>query len=170
MAEELARYLRGWIGYFGKCQTPSVLEALEQWFRRRLRSAIWKQWKLRLARDSEIGRSAYKLVKSTLSKDWLLWSIFAVSALSTAWTESEVIWLFVLSGFVALVVRQAAFHRSVCSGPSCLAHLRTPWSRCRHNAGDLFWYFAEAGAFVFGSGLAIVPFLYGGVVRELPAG
>ena len=33
-------YLRGWIGYFGKCETPSVLEGLEQWFRRRLRSAI----------------------------------------------------------------------------------------------------------------------------------
>jgi RNA-directed DNA polymerase len=45
MAEELTRYLRGWLGYFGKCQTPSVLEGLEQWFRRRLRSAIWKQWK-----------------------------------------------------------------------------------------------------------------------------
>jgi RNA-directed DNA polymerase len=45
MAAELARYLRGWIGYFGKCQTPSVLEDLEQWLRRRLRSALWKQWK-----------------------------------------------------------------------------------------------------------------------------
>ena len=45
MAAELSRYLRGWIGYFGKCETPSVLEGLEQWFRRRLRSAIWKQWK-----------------------------------------------------------------------------------------------------------------------------
>jgi RNA-directed DNA polymerase len=39
MAEELSRYLRGWIGYFGKCETPSVLEELERWFRRRLRSA-----------------------------------------------------------------------------------------------------------------------------------
>ena len=36
---------RGWLGYFGRCETPSVLEGLEQWFRRRLRSAIWKQWK-----------------------------------------------------------------------------------------------------------------------------
>lgn len=45
MAEDLTRYLRGWIGYFGKCETPSVLEGLEKWFRRRLRSAIWKQWK-----------------------------------------------------------------------------------------------------------------------------
>ena len=40
MAAELTRYLRGWIGYFGKCQTPSVLEDLERWFRRRQRSAI----------------------------------------------------------------------------------------------------------------------------------
>src|SRR5450631_3714208 len=45
MAEELTRYLRGWLGYFGKCETPSVLEGLERWFRRRLRSAILKQWK-----------------------------------------------------------------------------------------------------------------------------
>ena len=45
MAGELARYLRGWLGYFGKCETPSVLRDLEKWVRRRLRSAIWKQWK-----------------------------------------------------------------------------------------------------------------------------
>jgi RNA-directed DNA polymerase len=46
MAEKLTRYLRGWIGYFGKCETPSVLEGLGQWIRRRLRSAIWRQWRL----------------------------------------------------------------------------------------------------------------------------
>ncbi len=45
ISDELAAYLRGWIGYFGKCQTPSVLESLEEWTRRRLRFAIWKQWK-----------------------------------------------------------------------------------------------------------------------------
>src|SRR6185436_11323850 len=45
MAEDLARYLRGWLGYFGKCETPSVLQRLEEWTRRRLRSVIWKQWK-----------------------------------------------------------------------------------------------------------------------------
>jgi len=37
MAEELAQYLKGWLGYFGKCQTPSVLQGLEEWTRRRLR-------------------------------------------------------------------------------------------------------------------------------------
>jgi RNA-directed DNA polymerase len=54
MAEELARYLRGWLGYFGKCETPSVLEGLEKWFRRRLRSAIWKQWKRGSVRFAEL--------------------------------------------------------------------------------------------------------------------
>jgi RNA-directed DNA polymerase len=56
MAEELARYVRGWLGYFGKCQTPSVLEELEKWFRRRLRSAIWKQWKRGSVRFAELRK------------------------------------------------------------------------------------------------------------------
>lgn len=56
MAEELSRYLRGWIGYFGKCETPSVLEGLERWFRRRLRSAIWKQWKRGSVRYAELRK------------------------------------------------------------------------------------------------------------------
>jgi RNA-directed DNA polymerase len=45
MTKELAAYLRGWKSYFGFCQTPSVLKALDEWTRRRLRSMIWKQWK-----------------------------------------------------------------------------------------------------------------------------
>jgi RNA-directed DNA polymerase len=45
MMKELVAYLRGWRSYFGFCQTPSLLKALEEWIRRRLRSMIWKQWK-----------------------------------------------------------------------------------------------------------------------------
>jgi RNA-directed DNA polymerase len=56
MAEELARYLRGWLGYFGKCQTPSVLQKLEEWTRHRLRSAIWKQWKRGSVRFAELRK------------------------------------------------------------------------------------------------------------------
>ena len=56
MAEELARYLRGWIGYFGNCETPSVLQSLEAWFRRRLRSVIWKQWKRGRTRFAELRK------------------------------------------------------------------------------------------------------------------
>ncbi len=56
MAEELGRYLRGWIGYFGQCQTPSVLQGLEAWTRRRLRSVIWKQWKRGTVRFAELRK------------------------------------------------------------------------------------------------------------------
>src|SRR5262249_3616639 len=43
-----------------------------------------------------IGRSSYKLIRMTLGADWLLWTLFAASALATAWTETELIWLFAL--------------------------------------------------------------------------
>src|SRR5262249_36210183 len=52
-----------------------------------------------------LARSAYKLTRLTLARDWLLWSIFAVAAAVTALTESEVIWVFVLGGLVTLVIR-----------------------------------------------------------------
>lgn len=116
-----------------------------------------------------IGRSAYKLVRMTLAKDWLLWGLFVLSAVVTAWTESEVVWLFVLSGVVALVVktrpRLSARASAMVIAPTWLiAGLAGPAS-----IGTLWkitLYFAEAGTFVFGSGLAIVPFLYGGVVGQ----
>ena len=56
MADDLSRNLRGWIGYFGKCETPSVLAGLEAWLRRRLRSAIWKQWKRGKVRFAELRK------------------------------------------------------------------------------------------------------------------
>src|SRR6202158_2867038 len=56
MAEELGRYLRGWIGYFGQSQTPSVLQGLEEWTRRRLRSVLWKQWKRGSVRFAELRK------------------------------------------------------------------------------------------------------------------
>src|SRR5438270_5098732 len=62
MVKEIATYLRGWLGYFGVCQTPSVLHDLETWVRRRLRSVVWKQWKR--------GRTRFrKLRKRGVSKD-----------------------------------------------------------------------------------------------------
>ena len=50
---ELARYLRGWRGYFGFCETPSVLRHLNSWIRRRIRSAYWRQWKTGRKRYAE---------------------------------------------------------------------------------------------------------------------
>jgi RNA-directed DNA polymerase len=45
VAKELSRYLIGWRGYFGFCETPSVLYELDCWIRRRLRAIAWTQWK-----------------------------------------------------------------------------------------------------------------------------
>jgi len=56
MVEDLNRYLRGWRGYFGYCETPSVLEDLDSWIRRRLRAVTWKQWKR--------GRRRYAALRS----------------------------------------------------------------------------------------------------------
>src|SRR5712691_8317581 len=54
--EELAPYLRGWRGYFGFCETPSVLQRLDSWVRRRVRCAFWRQWKTGRKRFAELVR------------------------------------------------------------------------------------------------------------------
>jgi RNA-directed DNA polymerase len=56
MIAQLSRYLRGWRGYFGFCQTPSVLRKLDEWLRRRLRSVVWKQWKRGKVRFAELRK------------------------------------------------------------------------------------------------------------------
>jgi RNA-directed DNA polymerase len=56
IVKELSVYLIGWRGYFGSCQTPSVLRKLDEWIRRRLRAIAWKQWKYGPARFAELRR------------------------------------------------------------------------------------------------------------------
>jgi len=113
-----------------------------------------------------IARSAFKLTKLTLGKDKLLWGVFFILAMSTAWTSREIVWLFLVAGFVVLCVKampntaffkkagRAAFWFGIPSVPAGEGLLK------------IFLYFAKAGMLVFGSGLAVVPFLYGGVVQE----
>jgi hypothetical protein len=48
--------LRGWYGHFSFCETPSVLEALDSWLRHRLRSVVWKQWKVCRTRYAELRK------------------------------------------------------------------------------------------------------------------
>src|SRR5712692_5410408 len=113
-----------------------------------------------------IARSAFKLTKITLGKDKLLWGIFAVLAISTAWTSREIIWLFLLGGVVSLMVKalptrlQAERTVSLLFPPGAFAIFGA-----NSTLIQIFLYFAKAGMFVFGSGLAVVPFLYGGVVQ-----
>lgn len=54
--QRLARYLKGWLGYFGFCETTSMLRKLDRWIRRRLRSIVWKQWKRGRRRYAELRR------------------------------------------------------------------------------------------------------------------
>jgi RNA-directed DNA polymerase len=86
MTKELASYVQGWKGYFGYCQTPSVLERLEEWIRHRLRSMIWKQWKasqvryVRL-RQRNVGRD---LAAQTVASPHGPWRLANSPALNSA--------------------------------------------------------------------------------------
>ncbi|HEX9819497.1 MAG TPA: chromate transporter [Methylomirabilota bacterium] len=107
-----------------------------------------------------ISLAAWKLARLTVVKDRLQWGIFAVMAASTAWTESESALLMIAAGVVAVIAQAPpAFVRR--ARTACLAVAVTP-----DVLAQLLWFFTKAGAFVFGSGLAIVPFLYGGVVHD----
>lgn len=116
-----------------------------------------------------IAFSAYKLTSRTIGKDWLLWIIYMVVAAVTVITESENVLLFVASGILVWFIKappkinwnRTAGFAGLTVLPVAMANtsdMGTLW--------NIFTFFAKAGAFVFGSGLAIVPFLYGGVVKD----
>ena len=113
-----------------------------------------------------ILRSAWKLLRTTLEKDALLWFVFVVNTALTAWLESEVVWAFLASGVLVLAARARLNKASAALAipPWLLTGLQGPatWG----TVGTMAWFFTAAGAFIFGSGLAIVPFLYGGVVQQ----
>ncbi|MFN7146632.1 MAG: chromate transporter [Myxococcota bacterium] len=112
-----------------------------------------------------IARSAWKLASATMGKAKVLWVIFAASALITAWTEREIIWLFLAAGIVTMVLAAPPRPATAASfAPFLLTGVHGPAPT--ETLGKIAVFFAEAGAFVFGSGLAIVPFLYGGVVQN----
>lgn len=119
-----------------------------------------------------IVRSAIKLVHTTIGKDWLLWLIFTALAVTTAWTESEVVWLFILCGFIVMTLKAPLPLRTGRAMPAIFWNGLNPFLTGTHGlaaaatVASLFFFFLKAGAFVFGSGLAIVPFLYGGVVGK----
>jgi chromate transporter len=116
-----------------------------------------------------IARSAVKLVKMTVQRDKLLWAIFVTMMAVTAVTASEIVWLFLLCGVVTVLVRAMPKLRARAPMAGVApAWLLTglPGAASLGTVATVFLYFAAAGAFVFGSGLAIVPFLHGGVVDK----
>jgi chromate transporter len=112
-----------------------------------------------------IFRSAWKLIQRTLAADYVLWILFTVSAITTLWTGSEIVWLFILSGLIAMLVKAPPKALGLVSAAfSAPALMGTVAPVSTKTLVTIFLFFLKAGAFVFGSGLAIVPFLYGGVV------
>jgi len=115
--------------------------------------------------------SAYKLTRKTIGGDWLLWMIYLVSAAATIITEDEHIALFLGAGLIVWGVRRPARREDA---PGAASMILPPflWGAStvdvplRELLPQIAIFFTKAGAFVFGSGLAIVPFLYGGVVKE----
>ena len=118
-----------------------------------------------------IARSAHKLARLTLARNVTLWSIFAVMAFTTAWTEREIAWLFLLAGFVTVALEGRRLRRSgeevhpLGAGALLAATAAPAADSLLPTLPNVFWVFAKAGAFVFGSGLAIVPFIYGELVQ-----
>ncbi|KWA74395.1 chromate transporter [Burkholderia ubonensis] len=118
-----------------------------------------------------IAMSAYKLTTKTVGNDKLLWAIFLTLAAVTFITESEIAWLFIVAGLIGWFWRAPPkwLHKG---GLNAIAGAGLPEATSLLSGIDLPQlvqigaFFAKAGAFVFGSGLAIVPFLYGGVVTE----
>jgi chromate transporter len=114
-----------------------------------------------------IAMSAYKLTTKNIHSDKLLWAIFLASAAATAVTASEMVWVFLIGGAVVWLVRAPP---KLLRGPGTLPAVAAVVPAIAGYDWPLLWqilgFFAKAGAVVFGSGLAIVPFLYGGVVTE----
>jgi len=94
MVDQLGTYLRGWRSYFGFCETPSVLYGFDEWSRRRLRSAIWKQWKRGRTRFAElrrrdVGRNLAAQTAGSVHGPWRLSNSLALNvALPNAYFDS----------------------------------------------------------------------------------
>lgn len=115
-----------------------------------------------------IAIGSYKLRMKTVKKDKLLWIIVVVLAITTFLTEYENVWLILGAGVVVLFVKTPFRRLKAANG------FFIPFTLLQASGSVLLnqklvqigWFFLKAGAFIFGSGLAIVPFLYGGVVKE----
>ncbi|MFN0196512.1 MAG: chromate transporter [Planctomycetaceae bacterium] len=121
--------------------------------------------------------SAYKLTQKTIGRDKLLWMIYLISAAATIITESETVWLFLGAGVLTWFIKTPPRLRRATPSLNAddtkmgmfvppLAMLSGIPPATSNSLLTIFLFFTKAGAFVFGSGLAIVPFLYSGVVKE----
>ncbi len=118
-----------------------------------------------------IAISAHKLTTKSIGKDKLLWGIFTALAAVTIITESEAASLFIGAGILVWLIRckpnfRSSGRLSAFAAPIPLQQVAVTVASDGNTLVQIALFFTKAGAFVFGSGLAIVPFLYGGVVTE----
>ena len=119
-----------------------------------------------------IAHSAYKLTRRTVGMDPLLWGVYLVTAALTVITQSEQVLLFLAAGVAVWLVKRppTALRRVTRLAGSAGVPLTSAAVGAHAASTGTLWtmltFFAKAGALVFGSGLAIVPVLYGGVVQE----
>lgn len=120
-------------------------------------------------------RSSYKLNTKSVGKiamplirqNWLLWLFFIAAAIITVITQSENVLLFVAAGLIYLFVKAPlAWSKKQNTANGVFLGVASFWQFEWGLLGKIAWFFTKAGAFVFGSGLAIVPFLHAGVVTE----
>ena len=122
-----------------------------------------------------IAMSAYKLTVKSISKleiaaiksKWLLWLFYIAGIVITVITEREEIMLFLACGILYMLIKAPPqWIKKPAVLPAGILISTGFWKYDGKTLQEIAWFFAKAGAFVFGSGLAIVPFLHGGVVKE----
>lgn len=114
-----------------------------------------------------IAIGSYKLTTKSIGKDKLLWIIFLVVAITTFITEEELLWIILIAGVVVWFAKAPPkWFGSEAHAMFPTIFLQLQPIATESKIWEIAWFFTKAGAFVFGSGLAIVPFLYGGVVKE----
>jgi chromate transporter len=122
-----------------------------------------------------IGISAYKLTVKSISKfewaaiktKWLLWLFYVIGIAITVITQKEEILLFLACGIIYMLIKAPPqWVKKPTLIPAGVLVSVGVWNYNGKTLQEIGWFFLKAGAFVFGSGLAIVPFLHGGVVKE----
>jgi chromate transporter len=126
-----------------------------------------------------IGVAAFRLARGTNKRDPLLWTMCGVMLVATAWTGTELASLFVTAGLMVLLVRAWPGGRRaielLATGVGAVALIvglerllsSSTLAGTDHVLPQILLFFTKAGSFVFGSGLAIVPFLQQGVVHDM---
>jgi chromate transporter len=119
--------------------------------------------------------SSYRLTEKSISKiniksiaqKWMLWMFFLLAAIITIIKQHEEVLLFIAAGLFYMLVKAPPkwFRKPAVTNAVLLLGIGS-WQFELGTLGKIAWFFTKAGAFVFGSGLAIVPFLHGGVVTE----